>query len=421
LKSAHRDVHAEREAAREQMDRQRAKKRGTSAGLESKSMGKSSTQAAPTSGRLALLRKMQRTPHGSAKAIQAAWRQKAARRQVSALRAEALAQREAEEAVALAERKAAGSVKIQSAIRGRQGRRVSYCLAAEGPMRTIQRALVLYQEKSSFVEASADLLPALGHICFEGGELDVQGTATILLRLKVSPQKRMEIVDALPASNRAKMELLSALPTHDDLERKDVQDARKLLLEELRVESEHAVQKAGLILAELPLNCATKTAIISNLPVSEHIQNELQHVLEVLEEKMGLPLKFQDYRAAPIGMERCHVNWLHSGSQIQSGERLKWSYKELLDENQKEMLMQRMENPKAGLQAEEAEEMIKAFSFFDVDHNGQLTVKELVEKMRTLGDSLSILHAMQLVESADPLRNGYIEYHGLVEFLQAEL
>ena len=141
--------------------------------------------------RLALFRKAQRTPWASAKALQCAWRQKVARRQLSRRKEEA-------------ERKhqAASANRIAGLAAGRRARQKVYSIEAEGPGTTLVRAFRRERDKLLILESVPSLAPMLDRAMPKGSLADVDQAASSLYRLKVSPEKKAAILNALPVTNK---------------------------------------------------------------------------------------------------------------------------------------------------------------------------------------------------------------------------
>ena len=63
---------------------------------------------------------------------------------------------------------------------------------------------------------------------------------------------------------------------------------------------------------------------------------------------------------------------------------------------------------------EEVEDYKKAFSYFDIDGNGSITVSELRQVLVTLGESPTDQEIIDMISDVDEDRNGTIEFN---EFL----
>ena len=133
----------------EELERKRARRNAQKQGVRTQTSS-SSHQKPFISGnsRLALFRKSQRTPWASAKLLQCAWRQLAARRRLDRLRAEARSRRKEE-----------ASRQLQGLASGRRVRTQMYAAEAEEPAVTVVRALRRQRQKLIVMDSLPSLAP----------------------------------------------------------------------------------------------------------------------------------------------------------------------------------------------------------------------------------------------------------------------
>ncbi len=70
------------------------------------------------------------------------------------------------------------------------------------------------------------------------------------------------------------------------------------------------------------------------------------------------------------------------------------------------------------LTADERQELREAFSLFDIDGDGTISINELRNVMQSLGKKLSYKKLKKLVDSADVDGNGFIEFEELVTLME---
>eukprot|EP00792_Barthelona_sp_PAP020_P004965 TRINITY_DN2433_c0_g1_i1.p1 TRINITY_DN2433_c0_g1~~TRINITY_DN2433_c0_g1_i1.p1 ORF type:complete len:149 (-),score=29.94 TRINITY_DN2433_c0_g1_i1:32-478(-) len=68
-------------------------------------------------------------------------------------------------------------------------------------------------------------------------------------------------------------------------------------------------------------------------------------------------------------------------------------------------------------EADSAEDLKKAFRFFDKDKTGKISAYELKNILTTMGEPLSIEDADKLIEVADRNKDGEIDYEEFVNFM----
>lgn len=154
----------------------------------------------PSSSRLSILRQVQRTPHGSARALQRAWRAKAARNELERRRKRA----------EIVQREESAST-LQGALRGREDRRRLYRVQAVDPAAAVVHVLRRYAHRAHIQQALPELMQEIAWDMRNKGNVD--RAAANLLRLKLSPSKKVEILDALPISCEDRARLAAAMPT----------------------------------------------------------------------------------------------------------------------------------------------------------------------------------------------------------------
>lgn len=70
------------------------------------------------------------------------------------------------------------------------------------------------------------------------------------------------------------------------------------------------------------------------------------------------------------------------------------------------------------MSADELKELREAFSLFDIDGDGTISISELRSVMQSLGKKLSYKKLRRLVDSADSDGNGFIEFEELVALME---
>ena len=86
----------------------------------------------------------------------------------------------------------------------------------------------------------------------------------------------------------------------------------------------HNIEQAATILLQLPLEPSkrphpaaarnmilththTRAALVYSLPIGEHFQNELHHIIQVLEDRHSMPASYRHYVRDPVPIFACAV------------------------------------------------------------------------------------------------------------------
>jgi len=130
--------------------------------------------------RLALFRKSQRTPWASAKLLQCAWRQLAARRILERL-----------QTAECSRQKAASAQVVQGLASGRRVRQRMYAAEAEEPALVVVRALRRNRQKLLIMDSMPSLAPMMARATPDGSLKDVDNAVATFFHLTVSTEKKV--------------------------------------------------------------------------------------------------------------------------------------------------------------------------------------------------------------------------------------